>query len=241
MALQTAFWLKGRDSDGDGLPEYAHGCDSGWDNGTGFEGCTPCASPDLAAWLVLQLEELARMAPRIGLEHEAPGWTDAARRVAEAAVHRCFDGARWTAVRAGDHRPSPVGDSLLPWLAGIAGHRFPRAARQAVVAALSEHGRFLTPFGVATEAVTSPLYEADGYWRGPVWGPSTVLAAEAAARCGAPGLAASIARRFAGIAPRFGFAENHDALTGQGLRDPAYSWTAAAWITLHHDWLTPTG
>ena len=33
----------------------------------------------------------------------------------------------------------------------------------------------LTAWGPATEQTTSPLYEEDGYWRGPIWGPSTML------------------------------------------------------------------
>jgi hypothetical protein len=32
-----------------------------------------------------------------------------------------------------------------------------------------------------------------------------------------------------------GFAENFDAMTGAGLRDRAYSWTAAAYLALRTD------
>jgi len=32
----TEWWLKYRDDDGDGLPQYNHGNDSGWDNATAF-------------------------------------------------------------------------------------------------------------------------------------------------------------------------------------------------------------
>ena len=238
IARQTRFWIEHRDSDGDGLPEYGHGCDSGWDNSTAFDDTLPCASPDLGAWLLIQIDELTDLAPRVGRAGDAPAWKRMGERVLDALRRHCWDGKRWRAVRAGDHRPSPHGDSLLPWLVGLVGHRLTVEERAAVVAAISAPGRFLTAHGVASEAVDSPLYLSDGYWRGPIWGPSTVLAAEAAAACGRPDLAVEIARRFVAIAPEHGFAENHDAVTGAPLRDPAYSWTAAAWVTLQQDWLT---
>lgn len=232
MAHQVRFWLEIRDSDGDGLPEYHHGCDSGWDNGTVFLQNTPTASPDLAAWLILQLEELAHIAPIVGRAGEAGHWLEQADRISAAMQLHCWNGTRWQGIQAGCHEPAKKGDCLLPWLAGIAGHRFSKAQQQSVIDAIGSKGRFLTPYGVATEAVNSPLYESDGYWRGPIWGPSTIMAVDACRACGDHELAAEIARRFCSMAPAFGFAENHDALTGHGLRDPAYTWTAAAWLML---------
>ena len=137
----------------------------------------------------------------------------------------------------GTHERSPQGDSLLPHLVGLMGHRLDAAQRASVVAALGDEQRFLAPAGVASESLASPLYEDDGYWRGPVWGASNVVAAEAAAACGDPKLAAEIARRFAATCVRSGFAENFDAKTAVGLRDPGYTWTAACWLILQQDWL----
>ena len=45
--------------DGDGLSEYHHGNDSGWDNATLFDMGFPVTAPDLAAYLVIQLDVLA--------------------------------------------------------------------------------------------------------------------------------------------------------------------------------------
>ena len=41
--------------------------------------------------------------------------------------------------------------------------------------------------------------------------------------------------RFRALCERSGFAENFDARTGAGLRDRAYTWTAAAYLTLAAD------
>ena len=45
-------------------------------------------------------------------------------------------------------------------------------------------------------------------------------------------LADEVSARFRATCEKSGFAENFDALTGQGLRDRAYTWTAAAYLLL---------
>ncbi|CAM3748391.1 hypothetical protein KIPE111705_23000 [Kibdelosporangium persicum] len=97
---------------------------------------------------------------------------------------------------------------------------------------VAEH---LTPAGLATELPSSPHYEADGYWRGPVWAPATILIEDGLRRGGAVDLADRVSARFRALCEKSGFAENFDALTGQGLRDRAYTWTASAYLILAAD------
>jgi putative isomerase len=92
-----------------------------------------------------------------------------------------------------------------------------------------------TPWGLATEPSTSPKYEADGHWRGPVWAPPTLLIADGRARIGEQRLAREIARRFCRSCVARGFVENFDALTGAGLRDRAYTWTASVFLVPAHE------
>ena len=51
-------------------------------------------------------------------------------------------------------------------------------------------------------------------------------------RCGENDLARETVRQFADMVSASGFAENFDALTGQGLRDRAYTWTASAFLAM---------
>ena len=51
---------------GSGLPHYQHGNDSGWDNATTFDPDRVVETADLAAFLVLQLRELADLAAELG-------------------------------------------------------------------------------------------------------------------------------------------------------------------------------
>jgi glycogen debranching enzyme len=128
---------------------------------------------------------------------------------------------------------------LLPFTPLLLGKRLPQGVRDALVAGLTRPGRFITEHGLATESVASPLYEPDGYWRGPIWAPSTMLLVEGLAAVGEEPLARELSRKFCELVARSGPAENFDALTGAALRDPAYTWTASVLLILGHEWLTP--
>ena len=102
-----------------------------------------------------------------------------------------------------------------------------------VSSTLADHIKaHLTPYGLATELPTSPHYLADGYWRGPIWAPATVLIEDGLRRAGHERLADDISARFRALCETHGFAENFDALTGTGLRDRAYTWTASSYLLL---------
>jgi glycogen debranching enzyme len=111
----------------------------------------------------------------------------------------------------------------------VLGDLLPAQIHTALADRISLH---LTPYGLATELPTSPHYEADGYWRGPIWAPATVLIEDGLRRAGHTHLANEISRRFRSLCEASGFAENFDALTGAGQRDRAYTWTASAYLTL---------
>jgi glycogen debranching enzyme len=87
----------------------------------------------------------------------------------------------------------------------------------------------LTAHGIASESPASPSYEPDGYWRGPIWSPTTLLIADGLYRCKRSDLTEVIAQRFLANCDNNGFAENYDAVTGRGLRDRAYSWSASVY------------
>jgi glycogen debranching enzyme len=66
-------------------------------------------------------------------------------------------------------------ESLINNIPMILGRRLPKKLLSQLVSDLGSEGRFLTEFGLASESPRSPKYEADGYWRGPIWAPSTYL------------------------------------------------------------------
>jgi glycogen debranching enzyme len=49
-------------------------------------------------------------------------------------------------------------------------------------------------------------------------------------------LAREVAHRFLALAESSGFPENYDALTGEALRDKAYTWTASVYLILSREY-----
>ncbi|MEU2777025.1 trehalase family glycosidase [Streptomyces sp. NPDC007162] len=224
----TAFWLTARRAPGAELPYYQHGNDSGWDNATTFDPERVVVTADLAAFLVLQLRELAELAEELGKEDAARRWTAAAEETQAALLDQLWTGERFVArgVASGDTWSSA---GLLDLMPIALGEHLPREVSSALADRIKAH---LTPYGLATELPTSPHYLADGYWRGPIWAPATVLVEDGLRRAGHQRLADDISARFRVLCETHGFAENFDAVTGTGLRDRAYTWTAGSYLLL---------
>ncbi|MFF3437196.1 amylo-alpha-1,6-glucosidase [Streptosporangium sp. NPDC002721] len=224
----TAFWLAARRAPGRELPHYQHGNDSGWDNATTFTPERVVESADLAAFLVLQMRALSRMAGELAMTGEAARWSRAADRMRDAMIEQLWRDDRFVARSAGsEHEWSS--SSLLDLMPIVLGEELPEAVHVPLAARIKTH---LTEYGLATELPTSPHYRDDGYWRGPIWAPSTVLIEDGLRRAGHTVLADEISARFRALCERSGFAENFDARTGSGLRDRAYTWTASAYLIL---------
>jgi glycogen debranching enzyme len=232
----TEWWLTYRDDDRDGVPQYHHGNDSGWDNCTAFMVAPPVEGADLSAFLVIQMDVLAEVARALGKMQAAKDWKAAADALLDRLLAHSWRGDRFVAPRSGDHTVYES-DTLFHFLPIVLGKRLPVAVREKLSAGLKEEGRFLTAHGLATESVQSPWYEADGYWRGPIWAPSTMLLIDGLAASGERPFASELARRFCDMAARSGMAENYDALTGEGLRDRAYTWTSSVFLVLAHEYL----
>jgi glycogen debranching enzyme len=226
LARWTSFWLDHRRVPGHALPHYQHGNDSGWDNATTFDPERVVVTADLSAFLILQIRELASLASELGRSDERERWTRAASALQSALLDQLWAGDRFLArgAASGDTWSS---DSLLDLMPVVLGEHLPEGVSSALADRIKAH---LTPHGLATELTTSPHYLADGYWRGPIWAPATVLIEDGLRRAGHDRLADDISARFRALCETHGFAENFDALTGTGLRDRAYTWTASSYL-----------
>ncbi|MFI9583948.1 amylo-alpha-1,6-glucosidase [Streptomyces sp. NPDC052236] len=224
----TDFWLTARRAPGAELPHYQHGNDSGWDNATTFDPERVVVTADLAAFLILQLHELACLATDLRRPNEAGEWTRAAEAAQTAMLDQLWTGDRFVA-RGVDTGDTWNSSSLLDLMPIVLGEHLPDDVSGVLAGRIEAH---LTPHGLATELPASPHYLADGYWRGPIWAPATVLIEDGLRRSGHHRLADEISARFRALCETHGFAENFDALTGTGLRDRAYTWTASSYLLL---------
>jgi glycogen debranching enzyme len=228
LARWTEYWLVMRRPPGHSLCHYHHGNDSGWDNATTFDAERVVETSDLAAFLVLQTQQLAELATELGLPADAEHWATVSDTMCSAMLAQLWDGEGFVA-RGARSGLAYSSSSLLDLMAIVLGPKLPDDVRTALASRIGSH---LTVHGLATELVSSAEYRSDGYWRGPIWAPSTILIEDGLRRSGFVALADEISSRFRALCERSGFAENFDAETGVGLRDRAYTWTASSYLIL---------
>jgi glycogen debranching enzyme len=224
------FYLQYKDFNGDGICEYHHGNDSGQDNSTVFRDANIIDSPDLTAFLIKSMDMLAVVAGKLDRGQDKTYWEKEANRYTKKfCEYFLIDDlpvARFT--RDGKVIQS---QGCLPLVSIILANKLPDPARKKIINTLSSD-RYLTKWGIASEAIDSPLYEEDAYWRGPIWAPTTLLFVEAFEECGEQQLATEVTEKFLELCKHGGFAENFHAETGEGLRDLAHTWTSSVFIHL---------
>ena len=229
----TGWWMNHSDTDHDGIPDYPQGCDSGWDNSTLFDDGFFLESPDLPAFLILQMRTLARIAGALGCDEKKTHWLSEAEALMERFLAHSWNGERFVAKFSHTHEYNPQPTSLLSCMPIVLGEMLPKDIRDKLAAILERD--FLTENGLATEMPTSEKYIADGYWRGPIWAPSTYLMVDGLRRGGYDQLARTVAERYCTMSCKKakGNYENFDALTGLGWRAPGYTWSASVYLLLH--------
>ncbi|WP_226966641.1 amylo-alpha-1,6-glucosidase [Streptomyces phaeolivaceus] len=188
----TDFWLTVRRAPGASLPHYQHGNDSGWDNATTFDPDRVAVTADLTSVLIFQLDELARLAAELGFDDDARRRTETADALQAALLDELWDGERFLSRPAHGGTPS-ASASLLDLMPIVLGDRAPPKVHDRPAERIDTH---LTAFGLATEHPASPHYGPDGYWRGPIWAPATVLIEDGLRRAGHQHLADEVSARF---------------------------------------------
>lgn len=224
LERQLDYWLTHARKDDQSLPAWFHGNNSGWDNASFFAEGGPVISPDLPSFLILTCDCLARLDPA-----RAGHWQGAAEKLTTLLM-TLWTGETFGTRLASDPARLRSDDSLIGFTPLLLGARLPQAMAARLIDRLSQG--WITDWGPATERPQSPLYEADGYWRGPIWAPTTLLLWDGLCRQNRIDLAADLAHRFCRLCETSGMAENFDALTGAGLRDRAFAWTSAAYLVL---------
>lgn len=233
LSKWTKWWLTCRDMNHDGIYEYTHGNDSGWDNASAFDLLPPVDSPDLQALLVLQMRELANLAKELGKLSEETKWKEKATQLKDKTLQELIVGDRPVSRRTFSKEVIEKG-CLLPYYILLFGEEIDVNLRESMIQDLEDH--FLTEHGLATEMLSSSKYEEDGYFRGPIWAPCTMIMLEALERCHYDKLVKKIAESFLDMVSKNGFAENFNALTGKALRDRAYSWTSSIYLVIKNEY-----
>ena len=233
IVRNTEFWFDYRDADGNGFPAYLHGNDSGWDNASVFDSGFPVEGADLAAFLVVQMETLGKMARMLRRWKAAKSWESRADKLASQLVSERLREGCFVSLKEG-HKAAKKVDSLINRIPIILGERLPEGVRRNLVRDCTSLGHFRTEHGLATQSVSSEWYDPSGYWRGPIWAPPTYFVFDGLRRCGEEEHARALAESFCDLCSRDGgiMWENYDALSGEGQHCPGYGWTAAVFLLM---------
>ena len=216
----TDWWLNFQGE----IPAYFHGNDSGADNATCFDHAEHVETPELQAFLALQCKFLYQTAEKLGLKFDAVHYKKVFEELSARANDRYFDGKLFVIdVNTGEKIYS---NALMPLKVIVLGDKLSKELRDYVVDQIKT--RYLGNYGVASEAIDSPEYMTDGYWRGPVWGPDQIIIVSALKDIGETNLAETIKNRYKKACVEFGLGENTDVHTGKALRCKNYCWTACA-------------
>ncbi|WP_411731168.1 amylo-alpha-1,6-glucosidase [Paeniglutamicibacter sp.] len=229
------WWFAASDLDGDGMPEYGHPYSSGLDDSPIFDGPLPTTSPDLGAYLVLQDQELAGFAERLG--HDGAQELARIHRARAARTQELLLGM-WDertgffhARAAGETMPSHAVVSLMPLLTGS----LPEPVKERMLGDLDDPEKFGTPWSIPTVAADDSDFSAERMWRGPVWINTNSLVIEGLLNSGEPERARALAEQTVKLVIHGGGPHEYfNPSTGQKAKTAttAFGWSAALFIDL---------
>ena len=166
---------------------------------------------------------------------------DLATEVHQAQLNSCryaFDKYLWSSrestyldldLSTGTH----IGhNNISQFLALYAGIPDPQRGQQLIDKMCSDDFWPEKGWGITTQSRTSPLYESQRYWRGPVWVNTNWMIIRGLERYGKHDLASCLARDTLALVSKHGFWEYFDPESGKGLGTDNFSWTAALVLDL---------
>jgi hypothetical protein len=146
LAKLYGFWTGLRDTDGDGVPQYNHGCESGIDNSDMFRKGVPVETPDIISYIILLAEGLSKLAERLGKAEEAASWKNKAETLLQKLISDFWDGRRFVARLSGTHEIVET-EELEAYMPVMLGPRLPKPIMDAMLEDLTDPEQYYTPFG----------------------------------------------------------------------------------------------
>ena len=225
MKRNTDWWLNLRGE----VPSYYHGNDSGQDNSTCFDKSEHIETSELIAFLSVQCSFLSEAAEILNFPTDKKIYAQLAKELAEKAIKDYWDGEK-IFVRLAETGEPYYCNALMPLRVIVLEDMLPKEIQEYIVKQITEH--HLCKGGIASEALDSPMFVENGYWRGAVWAPDVVMFVYALRNLGYNELADKIAENYKTSICKYGFSENTSAITGKGLRCKGYAWAANAYQVL---------
>jgi putative isomerase len=156
------WFMNYKDDDGDGLPTLEHGDECGLDDSTLFLEHMQVTSPDLAAYLVILFEAVGDLAKLLNKpEAETQAWYDKSAGLLKRMIDKLWDGEHFVGLVPGTDEKLYSG-SIVHYIPAILGNRLPKNIIDKMVDDLTDTEKFLSPYGLASEDMTSDYYYPNG-------------------------------------------------------------------------------
>ena len=168
------WFMLARDEDGDGIPAYDNGDECGFDDSSAFVDYDEVESPDLIAYLAQLYDALGDLAEMLDKPEEAAAWHKRGDEAIETMIQTFWDGEHFFARTARTHEKI-ISDSILYYLPLVLGSKLPKDIADKLVSDLMVEGRYLTPYGLATEVPTTDHFRVSGFSRGWVLSANNML------------------------------------------------------------------
>ena len=161
------WWYGESDPRGTGEPAYLHPYSSGLDDSPIFDHDAMVASPDLAAYLILQDRILVDWL----LQRDRAEEASRCQRRADEALAALV--ARWEPYRGFFPSLGDTGEALrtdaVVGLIPLLASGLPDVLADGLLAATNDPMRYGTPHRLPTVAAEDPSFSPERMWRGPVW------------------------------------------------------------------------
>ncbi|MBQ6602906.1 MAG: hypothetical protein IJH99_05860 [Eubacterium sp.] len=189
------WFMKYRDDDEDGIPQYEHGDETGNDDSPLFKYSSKVELPELCAFIALLYEKLGDLAVIVDRPEESEAWYEKSRVLIDKMIKTFWNGERFVGRTFGDHRVID-GTSLHFYRPLVLGKRLPPEILEKMTADLAEEGGYLTPYGYMAERLTSIDYSRSAFGRGAITSSDNILIITALYYAGKTDLAREVAGRF---------------------------------------------
>ena len=236
LALNTVWWMKNRDKDGDGLLEWAECLETGWDNSPRWDSeYGVLESCDLNSWVLMQMKVLADMADELGRPVEATDWRREAEALGKRMAEKLYspEDNIFYEVKFDTHQPvkllTPA--AFLPLWAGVPLET--NKANAMIRDYLLNPVYFFGKVPFPTVAYNEPKYDSAGYWRGPTWINIAYFMVEVLQKYGFHDEAEQAVKRLldVGAGERYIW-EYYDSKMGKGLGAQEFGWSGALFIEM---------
>jgi len=239
----TEYFENEHDTDGDGVYEFKHILETGWEDAPCYNVGFPCASPELNAFIALNMEALARFGREIGKpENVCTMWEDKSRSLIMKIPEKFWDGTKWFAFNAKTGQRSDS-STLALFCTLVLGDRLPQDVIDKSIKFMYGPDGFDTPYGLATEGLTSDYFR-HGFTMGSVMTPGMFLGVLALEACGRSDLAKDAAKKYCDVLCKHGMFHINNALNGKedktltAFGEQGLFWSA--WASSCYFWLADT-